>query len=95
MLAGQARAKGVELTLSCAADVPRVLAGDPTRIAQVLTNLVSNAVKFTDRGRVDVEATARPAHDLPPGWGRTTWGTRQPDWVAELRRARGGRRLAQ
>ena len=27
------------------------------------------------------------------GWGRTTWGTRQPEWVAELRRARGGRRL--
>ena len=63
VLAAQARAKGVELTLSCAADVPRVLAGDPTRIAQVLTNLVSNAVKFTDRGHVDVEATARPAHD--------------------------------
>jgi len=38
---------------------------------------------------------ARPSHDLPAGWGRTTWGTRQPDWVAELRRARGGRRLAQ
>ena len=38
---------------------------------------------------------ARPAHDLPAGWGRTTWGTRQPEWVAELRRARGGRRLAQ
>ena len=36
---------------------------------------------------------ARPSHDLPAGWGRTTWGTRQPDWVAELRRARGGRRL--
>lgn len=36
---------------------------------------------------------ARPSHDLPAGWGRTTWGTRQPDWVAEVRRARGGRRL--
>ena len=63
VLAAQARAKGVELTLSCAAEVPRVLAGDPTRLAQVLTNLVSNAVKFTDQGRVDVEAGARPAAD--------------------------------
>ena len=63
VLAAQARAKGIELTLSCAAEVPRVLAGDPTRLAQVLTNLVSNAVKFTDHGRVDVEAGARPAPD--------------------------------
>jgi len=37
---------------------------------------------------------ARPAHDPPAGWSRTSWGTRQPDWVGELRRARGGRRLA-
>jgi excisionase family DNA binding protein len=36
---------------------------------------------------------ARPALDLPPGWARTSWGARQPDWVAELRRQRGGRRL--
>lgn len=43
----------------------------------------------------DLDAlTARPAHDLPAGWGRTTWDTRQPDWVAEVRRARGGRRVA-
>ena len=42
----------------------------------------------------DLDAlVARPSLDLPAGWGRTTWGTRQPDWVAELRRQRGGRRL--
>ncbi len=52
-----------------------------------------------DGGRLFVHAeeldalTARPSHDLPAGWGRTTWGTRQPDWVAELRRQRGARRL--
>ncbi|MEN8704706.1 MAG: response regulator [Nocardioides marinisabuli] len=71
VLAGQARAKGLELTLSCAPEVPRVLAGDPTRIAQVLTNLVSNAVKFTEHGRVDVDATARPGED-GDGGGDTT-----------------------
>ena len=36
---------------------------------------------------------ARPAHEPPAGWSRTSWGTRQPDWVGELRRARGGRKL--
>lgn len=36
---------------------------------------------------------ARPGLDPPVGWSRTAWGTRQPDWVSELRRHRGGRRL--
>jgi excisionase family DNA binding protein len=36
---------------------------------------------------------ARPGFELPPGWARTAWGSRQPDWVAEIRRARGHRRL--
>ena len=42
----------------------------------------------------DLDAlVARPAHDAPVAWTRTAWGARQPDWVAELRRHRGGRRL--
>jgi PAS domain S-box-containing protein len=55
-----ARAKGVELSVSCHPDVPETLAGDPTRLSQVLTNLVSNAVKFTEAGEVYVRATAEP-----------------------------------
>ncbi|MBB3044055.1 response regulator [Nocardioides soli] len=63
MLGEAARAKGLELIVSCHPDVPEVLCGDPTRLAQVLTNLGSNAVKFTERGEVFVRATATPRPD--------------------------------
>ncbi|MFC7492640.1 MULTISPECIES: response regulator [unclassified Nocardioides] len=65
MLGESARAKGLELIVSCHPDVPEVLGGDPTRLAQVLTNLGSNAVKFTEEGEVFIRATATPR----PGGG--------------------------
>ena len=58
-----AREKGIEVTVTCADDVPEALAGDPTKIAQVVTNLVANAVKFTSAGSVSVEVGAEPAAD--------------------------------
>jgi PAS domain S-box-containing protein len=60
LLGEAARAKGLELIVSCHPDVPEVLSGDPTRLAQVITNLGSNAVKFTERGEVFIRATATP-----------------------------------
>ncbi len=48
-----AKEKGVDLSISLA-DGPRLRRGDPTRVRQVLVNLVSNAVKFTERGHIEV-----------------------------------------
>jgi PAS domain S-box-containing protein len=63
MLTEPARDKGLDLVISCHHDVPAVLSGDPTRLAQVVTNLVSNAVKFTERGGVVIRATAEAEED--------------------------------
>ncbi len=51
-----AREKKLDLHLAIDAKVPRLVVGDVTRIQQVLTNLISNAIKFTSHGSVKVEA---------------------------------------
>ncbi|MCC6786127.1 MAG: response regulator, partial [Planctomycetes bacterium] len=65
LLAQKARAKGLELALECAEDLPRSIASDPLRLRQIVLNLVDNAIKFTGQGKVLVTAkTAGEGREL-------------------------------
>ena len=60
LLAPPAQDKGLELVTMVAPDVPGVVSGDPGRVRQILTNLVSNGIKFTDQGEVEVTVRRGP-----------------------------------
>jgi len=67
--------KGLELLFSATPDLPVRLIGDPVRLRQVLVNLGSNAIKFTDAGEVTVgmELRSQDAHSVElHGWVRDT-----------------------
>jgi signal transduction histidine kinase/DNA-binding response OmpR family regulator/HPt (histidine-containing phosphotransfer) domain-containing protein len=72
LMAGKAREKGIDLGIYIDPSLQGAYRGDPTRIRQVLLNLLGNAVKFTDKGGVSVQVFLRPEE------GRTGLSSKRP-----------------
>ena len=62
LTAQKAHEKGLEFLADVAPGIPEHLLGDPLRLGQILTNLVNNAVKFTEQGEIRLEIELRRAH---------------------------------
>jgi PAS domain S-box-containing protein len=65
MVAGRAQEKGLALGCEIAPNVPTDLVGDPTRLRQVLLNLLGNAIKFTESGEVSLRVTLDTDSSVP------------------------------
>jgi PAS domain S-box-containing protein len=74
LLGTRAKAKGLDFVVRTSPDIPELLRGDPHRLRQVLTNLAGNAIKFTERGEVVLEASLEKQDD-----GHVTVGFRIAD----------------
>jgi len=77
VMAPTASRKGVELVYEVAESIPTTVVGDPGRFRQILLNLLSNALKFTEAGEVELSVTGAPAEADPAG---PTPGSSESRW---------------
>ena len=59
----RAHSKGLELSYRISPSVPEIVKGDPTRLRQILTNMVGNAIKFTPKGQIVVDVVNATTSD--------------------------------
>jgi signal transduction histidine kinase/CheY-like chemotaxis protein/HPt (histidine-containing phosphotransfer) domain-containing protein len=64
LMKGHADQKNIEIKLDVHSDIPTKLYGDPTRLRQIVLNLVSNALKFTEKGHVAITASKVSEKDV-------------------------------
>jgi signal transduction histidine kinase len=62
----RATEKNLQLTMQIDRDTPRWLVGDPTRLSQIITNLVSNALKFTSMGQISIQCDMLTPEEMDP-----------------------------
>ena len=73
VLAPAAAAKGLELLYAIDPALPGTIVDDEGRVRQIVLNLIANAVKFTDRGEVEVTVGGSPVPDAPTGPPGRRW----------------------
>ena len=85
LLAARAESKGLEVAADIAGDLPARVSGDEVRLRSALENLIDNAVKFTERGRIGFAVIVAPAPDA--GRTRLTFAVTDSGIGIERRRA--------